>query len=450
MSVPSDDSPPPAQPEPRTASVAVGGTPDIAPTPDAGTRPHIGVEPLPSLSSSSESITSCEPPQSNVPVPTKNSHEATASIPVPIPAIRNVLELDWIAVRHAVDAPTIRSRMRGIVEAMEALLDRASGPELLFDHYRAHPGDQAIRVGPVNLIEPLWIIGDLHGDLLALEAALAAIKQQMGSDNVALPRIIFLGDFFDDGGYGLEVLLRVFELVLESPDRVCVIAGNHDEALSYNGVQFTSDVSPSDFADFLNVNLTHEWIERTGKIAIRLFAHAPRALFFPDGLLVAHAGFPLTDLHARIAATGNWNDPACLSDFVWTRAHPTARRKLPNRFSRGSQYGYEDFAAFCELSARLGRPITHMVRGHDHVEERYAIYPAYKIYPMLTTVALSRRLPREAFGPPDRVPTLARVIEGSLPQVYRIQIPAGMVNEVYPELRTLEGSEEPSSQEALT
>ena len=75
--------------------------------------------------------------------------------------------------------------------------------------------------------------------------------------------------------------------------------------------------------------------------------------------------------------TGDWNDPQCLTDFVWTRAHPRARKKLPNRTSRGSQFGYEDFAAFCALSATLGRPVTHMVRGHDHVEERYEIYPAY-------------------------------------------------------------------------
>ena len=32
--------------------------------------------------------------------------------------------------------------------------------------------------------------------------------------------------------------------------------------------------------------------------------------------------------------------------FNAARAHPTARKKLPNRYSRGSQFGFEDFAAF--------------------------------------------------------------------------------------------------------
>ena len=33
----------------------------------------------------------------------------------------------------------------------------------------------------------------------------------------APPRIIFLGDFVDDEGLALEVLLRVFELIVEAP-----------------------------------------------------------------------------------------------------------------------------------------------------------------------------------------------------------------------------------------
>lgn len=353
--------------------------------------------------------------------------------PVPIPPVEDVRDLDWSAVRDAVSPNAIRSRIRATVEAFEALLDREGGPGLLFDEYRADPRDQAIQVDVVDPAAPLWIIGDLHGDLLALEAALALIAAKGEEEAAAPPDIILLGDLFDDEGYGLELLLRVFELILESPGRVCVVVGNHDEALSFDGNRFATSVSPGDFADFLNSNLAHEWIERAGKLAVRFFEQAPHALFLPDGLLVAHAGFPLTDLHARLEESGNWNDPACLSDFTWTRAHPTARRKMPNRFTRGSQFGREDFADFCALSARLGRPVTHMVRGHDHVEDRFVIYPAYEAHPILTTVALSRRLPRESFGPYERVPTMARYVPGSLPKLYRLHVPAELVNSVFPQ-----------------
>ena len=364
--------------------------------------------------------------------PAAQATPTTASAPT-VPPVVDVHDLDWRAVREAVDPPAIRARMRAIVEGMEALLDQASGPGLLFDADRAHGADRAIRVADAQFARPLWIVGDLHGDWLTLEAALALIGRHASPDEAGAPRVVFLGDFFDDEGFGLEVLLRVFELIVQAPGRIGVIAGNHDEALAYGAGRFASTVSPSDFSDFLNANLAHEWIERAGKLAVRLAAHAPRALFLPDGLLVSHGGFPLSDLHARLAETGDWNDPACLTDFVWTRAHPKARKKLPNRFSRGSQYGYEDFADFCALAARLGRPVTHMVRGHDHVEERYALYPAYAAHPVLTTVALARRLPREQFGPYERVPTVARVIEGAVPQVHRLHVPADLIREVYPQ-----------------
>ena len=385
------------------------------------------------------------PPEGVAETPGDTTVVALPSAPLPVIEVH---ELDWQAIREVADAAVIRARMHEIVEQMETLLDRAGGPDLLFDSDRVQPADRAIQVSATADAGPLWIIGDLHGDLLALEAALARIRDHAcdrGSDPPSTsdgpatasagpvpPRIIFLGDFFDDEGFGLEVLLRIFELIVQAPERICVIAGNHDEALSYDGARFASSVSPSDFSDFLNANLAHEWIVRAGKLAVRLIARAPRALFFADGLLVAHGGFPLADLHPRLAETGDWNDAACLSDFVWARAHPKARRKMPNRFSRGSQFGYEDFADFCALSTRLGRPVRRMVRGHDHVEERYAIYPAYDMHPVLTTVALSRRLNREQFGPHERAPTLARVVQDMLPQVNRLHIPADLIDEFFP------------------
>ncbi|MET0388315.1 MAG: metallophosphoesterase [Polyangiales bacterium] len=403
-------------------------------TPEELSEPRAGD--ASTVNSDQTQATPDNPPPQDTPLPAEGGEPLTPQAcrlppPATLPVVE-VRELDWPAIRKQVDADAIRARMHVAVERMETLLDRAGGPGMLFDNDRAHAADRAIRVSSLDEAGPLWIIGDLHGDLLALEASLALIRR-CELQGAAPARIIFLGDFVDDEGLALEVLIRVFELIVAAPQLVCVVAGNHDEALSYDGARFASSVSPSDFAEFLNINLAHEWIGRAGKLALRLTAHAARALFFPDGLLVSHGGFPLSDLHAALTETGDWNDPACLSDFVWSRAHPKARKKLPNRFSRGSQFGYEDFAEFCALSARLGRPITHMARGHDHVDERYAIYPAYHAHPVLTTVALSRRLNRERFGPYERAPTLARVVAGCLPEVHQIYLPADLINEVYPQ-----------------
>ncbi len=370
-------------------------------------------------------------PESPLPEPPLDLESCEVEPPAP-PALPPVVDvaLDWHAVRAAVDPDAIRARMRDTVERLERLLDRDGGPGLLFDADREGPHDRAIRVERLDDARPLWFVGDLHGDLLALEAALLLARGAAGD---AAARLVFLGDLFDDGGFGLEVLLRVFELVADDPGSVCLLAGNHDEALSFDGVRFGASVSPSDFADTLNASLADEWTVRAGRLAVRLFAAAPRALFLPDGLLVAHGGFPLVDLHDALLAHGDWNDPRCLADFTWTRAHPKARRKLPNRASRGSQFGHEDFAAFCDVATRLGRLVTHMVRGHDHVDDRWSAPPAYAAHPILTTVALSRQLAREPFGPHERVPTVARWVPGALPQVHRLCVPGALVREIFPE-----------------
>ncbi|MBR1237715.1 metallophosphoesterase [Bradyrhizobium sp. AUGA SZCCT0182] len=350
----------------------------------------------------------------------------------PFLPVVDIEDLDWCALRRLMLGNGVRGRISDIVSKVETFLGTSKRNAMLFDAYRAFPDDKVIRVIDPG-VAPLWFIGDLHGDLLALEAAIALIRThpKYGSPD---SRIIFLGDLFDDEGFGLEVLLRIFELILAHAATICVIAGNHDEALGHDGSRFTSTVSPSDFSDFLNNNLCDDAIVNAGKLAIRLFANAPRALFFPDGLLVAHGGFPLADLHCTLKETGDWNDPPCLSDFVWARAHPTARKKIPNRFTRGSQFGHEDFSAFCSVASSLGRPVTHMVRGHDHVEERYQAYAAYKANPVLTTVALSRRLSREFLGSHERLPTVALYTEHSLPQVFRLHIPPHLVREFYPDV----------------
>ncbi|MEW5927381.1 MAG: metallophosphoesterase [Gemmatimonadota bacterium] len=345
-------------------------------------------------------------------------------------SVVEVRELDWDAVRAAVATPMADERAESIIGRMEERLAGGGPLGLAFEEYAAGPGDLAVRIGEDWPVGEVWFVGDLHGDLLALETALQHVDRSGGGADA---RIVFLGDLFDDGVHAAEVVLRVFELVLDGPMRVTVVAGNHDEALAWADGGFRSTVLPSDFTDWLNASPDHPWAGRLGRLIERFFARAPRALFFPDGLLVAHGGIPHTDLHAALAESGDWNDPRVLQDFVWLRAHPRARKRIPNRTTRGSEFGREDFAAFTEAAALAGRPVKRMLRGHDHVEERFAVFPAWEAHPVLTINTLSHRLPREVFGPYERVPVVARWVRGELPEVRRLFIPPELLREVYPE-----------------
>ncbi|HEV2146411.1 MAG TPA: metallophosphoesterase [Longimicrobiaceae bacterium] len=360
--------------------------------------------------------------------------EPAAAEPPPVepsgPRVVEVRALDWAAVRRAVATPFDDARAEAIIGRMEDRLAGGGPLGLAFEEHAEGPDDRAIQVKE-DPGEEVWFVGDLHGDLLALEAVLQVIGRAEGGERA---RVVFLGDLFDDGPHAPEVVLRVFELLLERPHwRVTVVAGNHDEALRYEDGRFTSSVLPSDFTDWLNAHPDHPWAVRLGRLIVAFFARAPRAIFFPDGLLAAHGGVPHVDLHAELEEGGDWNDPRVLQDFVWLRAHPRARRRIPNRTTRGSEFGREDFEAFCALATRLGRPVERMVRGHDHVEERFAVFPTYAANPVLTINAMSHRLPREVFGPYERVPVVARWVRGELPEVHRIFIPPELIREVYPE-----------------
>lgn len=348
----------------------------------------------------------------------------------PEASVIDVEDLDWDALRRAVAEPVAGERAKEIIQRIEERLARGPSLGLAFDDFRAGPADRVIQVTGEYELGPVWFVGDVHADLLALEAALQQIER---SGDPADARVVFLGDLFDDGPHGAEVVLRVFELVLDGPIQVTVLAGNHDEGLSYNGEAFQSSVLPSDFTDWLNANREDEWTVRLGKLIVEFFERAPRAIFFPDGLLATHGGMPHTDLHPELEATGDWNDPRNLQDFVWTRAHPRARKRIPNRTTRGCEYGHQDFEAFCEVATRLGRPVARMVRGHDHIEERFAVPPAYARNPVLTINTLSHRLPREIFGGYERVPVIARHVPGELPEVHRLHIPSELIDQIYPE-----------------
>jgi len=59
--------------------------------------------------------------------------------------------------------------------------------------------------------EPVMLVGDIHGNLEALEFILK-MREEMGCKT-----LLFLGDYVDRGPQGVEVLIRLFRLKLEDP-----------------------------------------------------------------------------------------------------------------------------------------------------------------------------------------------------------------------------------------
>ena len=382
-----------------------------------------------------EAPPAAEPERSPEPgAPAEPSPAPTAG-PAPGGVVTHVAEeAAWRGVVERSTQAALHRRAPEILDRARALLDGEGLPSMAFGSSRAETARGAVIVTPEELEQHgnLWFIGDLHADLLALECALALIK---GFDAPSPPTMVFLGDLIDDGAHDYEVMLRVLDLVHAEAGRVCLVAGNHDEALRCDDGIFTSDVSPSDFDDWLNEHSKDEDAAKRGigPVVVELFQRTPRALFLPDGLLAVHGGIPQSDIWPRITSPEALNDPLCLQDFVWTRAHERARKRCPNRGSRSAEFGRLDFEGFCELTGFLPTPVARMIRGHDHFDERYRLYERYEKNPVLTINTMSRRLAREWRGPLERCPCIGRWIPGQVPEVHRIEIPPEAIQAVYGE-----------------
>ena len=70
--------------------------------------------------------------------------------------------------------------------------------------------------------EPIMLVGDIHGDMQALEFIIGK-REEINCKN-----ILFLGDYVDRGLQGTEVLLRLFRMKIEDPGHIFLLRGNHE------------------------------------------------------------------------------------------------------------------------------------------------------------------------------------------------------------------------------
>src|SRR4029079_8093588 len=98
-------------------------------------------------------------------------------------------------------------------------------------------------------------VGDLHADVLALANILSYAESQASPDRPA--HFLFLGDFVDRGIHDHELLLLLFRLMMDHPERVCVVPGNHYIHLRFDEPtgRFKVTIEPAEYCAALNVAL---------------------------------------------------------------------------------------------------------------------------------------------------------------------------------------------------
>jgi hypothetical protein len=323
-----------------------------------------------------------------------------------------------------------------------------SAPRLLFDDARDEDS-RAVAVVRADAGVPsdLWIVGDLHADVLTLANIVAYAESQAGPDRPA--HFLFLGDFVDRGIHDHELLLLLFRLMMDHPERACVVPGNHDVDLQYDEAakRFKVTIEPAEYCAALNAALARDTPEDRDRVGlarafIRFCAGRPRAVFLPDGTLIAHGGFPHTDAQKEIKTLADLCAPRCQDDFLWARVAESAREKRPNRGSRGHEFGWDTLVQFAKVAGeRLELPVRRLVRGHDHVPDRWQEYPEYADngLPVLTLNAMGRVLdgdPPRRDGKRHPMPVVGRFVANHLPDVVILPLEPSEVDRAFGAART--------------
>ncbi len=348
-------------------------------------------------------------------------NDATPSVPAPgplasvdfsEPVAATILDAARQHVAMWGDAARALTRASDAAQAADRLV--GSGPGALGAEYRPG-GRRVLRLNEIPENEPLWIIGDVRGDVLALETALRFIDEASGRG--AAPRIVFLGDLAAGTPGDAACVAAVLERFAAAPARTIVIAGDRELSLAAEPAVPRDARRPRTLADMPVEPAQRKSLQQLVRLLADLAAKLPVAAIGPDGLLLAHSAPPAADdLRGVRDALELEARSDLLRAFACNRLHPREARVLPA--AGGAECAFDQ--SMRELHRVLAWPVTRLVRGHDAAPEGHRWLRAYGDGVVLTVSAMADPLPLTTGG--RRAPCVARLKSGRL-RVVRFAIP---------------------------
>ena len=239
------------------------------------------------------------------------------------------------------------------------------------------------------------VLGDVHGDLPSLVAAVDFVRAEAARRGLAA-YVALLGDLVDRGPDSAGCAAFAMRLARgEDPERrdarLLFVRGDHDEALSCNAATglFSSSVEPADWSERLNALPPDDPERDVARDYIGFVRESPAAILLRgagEGILLAHGGVPHADLLPGLDSIEAVGAPRCDRDFAWCRV-ASARRKIPNRATLLCDVGLDDVSDFLGRLAGIvsvGEAdaiqhssfiIRHFIHGHEHAAPGWTSTP---------------------------------------------------------------------------
>lgn len=200
----------------------------------------------------------------------------------------------------------------------------------------------------VEISSPIYILGDIHGNLFDLLRILIYAKPPPSS------QILFLGDYVDRGEFSVEVVTLLFALQYAYPNNILMLRGNHE---------------------FDHVNQVYgfydEVILQTGKEILwneinSVFQWMPIAAVISDSIFCVHGGLSPAlkspqQLYGLKRPMTQYED-YMVSDVLWSDPSNTEKDFIRSTRGSGVAYGASAVIRFLNESN-----LKHIVRGHQCV-----------------------------------------------------------------------------------
>jgi protein phosphatase len=225
---------------------------------------------------------------------------------------------------------------------------------------------RAVLQGVSTVLEiepPVIVVGDLHGNIFDL------LRILLLTSGPPAHQYVFLGDYVDRGEYSIEVVTLLFALLLEHPEHIFLIRGNHEFA-SINaayGFRAELDAAYPEDADALFDAFNNA------------FNYLPIAALIGRDILCVHGGISpnvasMAQLQALPRPCATYDDKA-LADILWSDPSYETRDYERNERGNGVLFGV---GAVVRFLSQL--KIRHIIRAHECVKKGVDVFADGAVY----------------------------------------------------------------------
>ncbi|CAD6186994.1 unnamed protein product [Caenorhabditis auriculariae] len=210
----------------------------------------------------------------------------------------------------------------------------------------------------VEIEAPVFILGDLHGQLHDLLAMLE--KTGRPPDK----KFLFLGDYVDRGAHSIETISLLLCFKLLYPNRMYLLRGNHETRIVNRNYGFYDEC----LRKFNPQQGVHLW-----SMYQHVFNCLPFAARINKRVFCVHGGIS-EELYtfrqfSRIVRPTDVCDIGMLCDLIWADPSPTTARYAPSPRGISQIFGKTAVQEFCKALC-----IDVVCRAHQCVMEGYEMF----------------------------------------------------------------------------